>query len=1837
MNKKEFAESLIEAVPRSNSQQKELIDRKYATFSDSKSVAIILNENVRNITFFISMGKIVNEDGNIRFEGSYYHGGVYLESHINIFTQMIEDDLDLLEKLSDENVDCSQICREWNFEVVITDALQEYNYWKEQWEIKHGCKEKWSDFDDILLAEDSTNKLGSLKERQDLRKKIVESAKKTWGEDGINHEKFKKLSMLNDTAKGKIKVNLKYTFWSDDIIEKLKKSEDFNDKLKYLRECFIRGAHEVHVELENKRKELPDLIEELKLAEEELVGIEDMVKFSKSEKKTEESKKLSKKVKASKKNVENAKRILEGCKKRTRIIEDTINQKEKLTIFDMRYIFEEAIIFYLNFNDPKKKILHSYPGIIKKAFGEALVLLASNDENVLRACAIDVEHISAVRLEELRVGRYKNGHILGFMYASVLEGKSDLRIEKRKELLQKYYIGKGIITYKKTDTNTMTLYKAFCQHELSQFYGKRKFQCDYRIPLRGKQSSTGDTVLLLDNIIIPFLEADKQNGACLMVLGKSGTGKSSFAETLGAKVWSRNWNHQANKTWIPLKIDLKSLPIQLKKKEVQISDHNSDHFEDIIKEYLRNNLKIEESEISDQLVLKLPLLLILDGYDDVKELIPNFYEKFGINRYKNVRIIATCVDEFYLQNIEINLSAKYFCNFPSVEDVDLAEISLDAELDGYFDALKKFDDEMKELNSEYKEVIKKTKGEFRAVIKPHSPIYGLASNLLILEILVENISFFKYDDNTGEFTIVDFFNTLFQNTGEKYHLINLKKFLEALVQVMVTSESNFRLNEKQIKKIQDDFSDEYLYKNSFIKYLGSGVGKYLEFHHGLVRDYILSVKVLDDVRRLKIPPNEYGVSIDKSIISQMKIKDYFSILQMLGEQINDSHKEKLIEIVNYVRRLEKPRSKTWCVASSNAMSILVCSHYNFSGMDLSKVEAEDSVLNGMAANSAVLAYANFTGASLVGAYCDGTNFERSDFTNANLSRIWLRGASLKRCKISNPRYDKNIFKHYRASIQDINFGQLPFIYCSDIVETVALESSSSVHPQIVDYIINYKHDIVAMITENTVIIWRLFTGECDRILSADRTTFTSIAYSEGSRKIVLGTTNKGICWVDPLEPVLKYYSSQQGSVEDVSISEEGSSIAAAYSNGSILLIDPNAEEIKLLYLFKPGIKHRIAINSSGRKVVASDRNVLWVFDIENGIILNIVLSLGNINDLSIAKDANIILVSSDTGVYICDLVKREFFSISTAPVLSASISSDGSTVAWSDGNEISVINTSTGEAIAVIKNPTTVSNIQLSGNGDVISAQSTKLGDPLLFWHPARHRYHPKQESESLLKYCALTLDMNTLVSLYGNGKIKLMNLKNRKGLIMQGPHTVVDSAFFLYGKNYISILVGGYSEKQGYSVFFYDLLEYNTKLLDVFETKVISISSGIDVIAIGCADKKIYIYRGDSKIILEDCDIYHPQALALKSNGTELAYAASPHDTVRSTFSCDVSVMSFDDKSVKELIHHSGYTEQVVYSLDGSVMAAMDNMGGVEILIFQNKKVVKTVIHKDSGFLNDRRIDLSEKGDLLLISNNQFKYVIVYFVKLEELTFCEFLQFDDYIKYIKFTPIGFNFIIGFSSGEIQLWGVINSRWTLQYSSKKYNSVLMLDNADISYAKISSLNRRILCQQGAYDINEVVVSRFVFYQEGEDELRNMRRLAIDEARKARQVSDCKMSRVRRDVQGRYSPIELIQNCIENTSLSKYPFSKDIRIANQTSGCSTNTLREYHRQCDHRAIKLLAASRGSQQLGILKKMSYENSSRLNSLISEESLNDSSEKNSEEEPLISPSPHKEELAKLNYLFH
>lgn len=548
-----------------------------------------------------------------------------------------------------------------------------------------------------------------------------------------------------------------------------------------------------------------------------------------------------------------------------------------------------------------------------------------------------------------------------------------------------------------------------------------RFDCYVR-PSGEKQIGSSESFCVFEEID-RFLETPYQRS--LLILGDSGTGKSLLGIYIAWQFWER---YQPGKR-VPLFIHL---PVIAQEKRVG----------ELLQAYLESE-GLESQQISK--VKKEPLLLILDGYDEIPE-VGNLYLQNHWHTL-NVKIITTCRPEallkrqvgysyqelFLPKKTELNSAQKCFVEF-YLKKFTLEQIYLYLQKFVQSHNKKLAEKDQKDWEKDYKEPLEAVSGLLELVENP----FILS---MVVRVLPQIVAKYKSDEMHEKRQLVradiydcfidDWLNHQVERLQEQGNLKSLKGSLKSYLKIYSQNLAYRALRAGQLEitvKEQDTLDpcllqseDETLLAQyhedasrvtpEAMAYIRSGcllkTGKsYFSFlHKSLVeyfaaQDLFLGAHLTVDSHASELLA---GQLTKRFGMNEGLLTNEPSIVHILADKarMDADFKKLLYGIIDFSK--QQPLIST---AAANAITIL-----NVAGESFSAISSPISFKG-----------VHIPGANLSGGICDQTDFSDAHLEGARFDHAWLRGA-----------------KFERAHMKDVYFSELPSIEYSQTITSMGID------------------------------------------------------------------------------------------------------------------------------------------------------------------------------------------------------------------------------------------------------------------------------------------------------------------------------------------------------------------------------------------------------------------------------------------------------------------------------------------------------------------------------------------------------------------------------------------------------------------------------------------------------------------------------------------------------------------------------------------------------------------------------------------------------------------------------
>lgn len=513
------------------------------------------------------------------------------------------------------------------------------------------------------------------------------------------------------------------------------------------------------------------------------------------------------------------------------------------------------------------------------------------------------------------------------------------------------------------------------------------------IPLSSdKEKQAKQRKSLHEKYVQPFLS--HQSEPLLLLLGESGSGKSTYVHWLAAKLWDE---YEKNpESYVPMVIECGSEDGQ-------------------IEQLLEKKLGFTPAEIITLKSLK--LLFIFDGYDEKQGNDYNIYEKNKFIDW-NAKVLVTCRTRHILESRNYQL---YFSSH------------------GKFDCMECYVSpfSMSQVNSFIKQCTAKI-SDYQKLFGENEKLYQIIENPLMLrmiitvlpEILNGNDVAKIYNNkhprvmHVQEFTkaeiykkfIQDWFETEMKRLGKATTTLwNMNDidtqeafgiYCEDLAMAMfistVEDKALLEIEYKepsgrsrlQSKIINNAWGKFFTSTDDKLRAVRNGcplqcVDQKYSFYHKSFVEYFIALSIFNELFGQDISENQILEKLASLLINKKLLSFEPDAMQFLAEMLQgDKNRcEFLVQIIIASRK--ENQGLVVSIAASNAIMILKHAYFNFSGMNFKEI--------------------NILKANMRGAYCDSTDFSGANLTDVDFAFAWLRRAKLNRCVLAG-----------------VNFGEYPY-------------------------------------------------------------------------------------------------------------------------------------------------------------------------------------------------------------------------------------------------------------------------------------------------------------------------------------------------------------------------------------------------------------------------------------------------------------------------------------------------------------------------------------------------------------------------------------------------------------------------------------------------------------------------------------------------------------------------------------------------------------------------------------------------------------------------------------------
>ncbi|GJJ74186.1 hypothetical protein EMPS_06544 [Entomortierella parvispora] len=634
--------------------------------------------------------------------------------------------------------------------------------------------------------------------------------------------------------------------------------------------------------------------------------------------------------------------------------------------------------------------------------------------------------------------------------------------------------------------------------------------------------ATDEELVSLKDRVDEFL-ANKRE--VMLILGDSGSGKSTFNRRLEYEQWGR---YSAGGE-IPLFIDLKSVP-ELDKDMIQQQFLSYQFSESHINE-LRRTRKI---------------LLICDGYDECRKW-TNFHTNNSLNKANNwsAKMIITCRSQHlgpnYRVHFEPQASNDYSRRFVNKPDLFEEAVIVPFRMEQIKDYIDQY------VSSPETQLLFENTSVWSAdtylnLLKIVPQLMDLIRNPFLLRLMLDVLPSLvrKGDDLTltrmtrvklyDEYVLQHFMHELDRLNVQRARGRMTQADLDAFAEIeddFVRTGIDFasRLSES-IFKVQDGVNavkyftmeDKKSWKSQFfglnagIKMLRESsplirIGTRHEFTHRSLMEYFYTCMIYepklsqeheseDEAFPLRLTAYLSSENGSPTLVdhpfNERSIMLEPSIVHFLAERVQESpdFKDQLQTIVN-LSKVDGTVSQ----AASNAITVLIKAGVQFNGTDLRGIQ--------------------IPGADLTGGYFDSAQLQDANLDGVNLSNSWLRQANFSQTRVNNVRLGDEPYHYFEGAITmavspdktvlGLGFadGKVRIMNLRDWTDCFQAPH----HPKRVSSLA-FSHSGLSMASgdiDGLIRIWTLQDGSHPRQLSGHTSYVYSITYSPDEDRIASGS------------------------------------------------------------------------------------------------------------------------------------------------------------------------------------------------------------------------------------------------------------------------------------------------------------------------------------------------------------------------------------------------------------------------------------------------------------------------------------------------------------------------------------------------------------------------------------------------------------------------------------------------------------------------------------------------------------------------------------------------------------
>ncbi|KAG0198636.1 hypothetical protein BGX28_007943, partial [Mortierella sp. GBA30] len=691
-----------------------------------------------------------------------------------------------------------------------------------------------------------------------------------------------------------------------------------------------------------------------------------------------------------------------------------------------------------------------------------------------------------------------------------------------------------------------------------------------------------DSLFPLMEKVQEFLNDDNQK--VLLLLGDSGSGKSTFIRALECDLWGK----YEKSGRIPLHINLPSIdrPEQ-----------------DLVSKHLRRT-DFTEPQIREMKHHR-ELVLICDGYDESQQS-HNLYTSNQLNQpgHWHVKMIISCRSEYLCSNYWYRFQPIDSCHIDASSGLQEAVIVpfSPTQIEEYITRYVSLT-QSSWRTKDYKGALEKVPNLMDLVKNP----FLLTLSLDVLPRLVDTGQIQELSGaKITRVALYDQFIDLWLHRGKKRlsgqglrenakvafdSLVdegfaeNGVNFLKRLASAIYKEQGGYPVVEYLRFRDEKTWKAAFFSREEDMRLLRDAsplvrCGSQHRFVHRSLLEYCFSLAVFDpqenktfhltmtkDRRCSTMSTSSYDDQYlfqDQSLSTQQPILDNPlswrsligepSIIQFLAER---AQQEPLLrhQLLMLIERSKTDRDESH--AAANAITILVRAGVSFNGADLTGIQIR--------------------GANLSGGEFDSVQLQGADLRRVNLRNIWLRQADLRDAKMPN-----------------VNFGEWPFLMQESGVQSCAYSADGNI------FVVGHTSGSINMYDTKTWTMAHTLEGHTDCV--------TSLVFSPCGSLLASGSDDKTVLLWGAKTGISKMtLSGHTGIVTNVVFSPSGVWIASGSNDKTVRVWDSNTGALILTLSGHTNTIVSVAFSPCGSQIASgSYDNTVCLWDMESGT-LNLVL------------------------------------------------------------------------------------------------------------------------------------------------------------------------------------------------------------------------------------------------------------------------------------------------------------------------------------------------------------------------------------------------------------------------------------------------------------------------------------------------------------------------------------------------------------------------------------------------------------------------------------------------------